>query len=48
MYGVHYQLIVCMLVLLICSNVNMFKNRIDKYIAKAGYTKNNMIVLSIS
>ena len=29
MYGIHYQLIVCMLVVLI-----MFKNKIDKYLVK--------------
>ena len=34
MYGINYQLIVYMLVAL----VNMFKNKIDKYLAKAGYT----------
>ena len=34
MYGINYQLIVYMLV----SSVNMFKNKIDKYLAKAGYT----------
>ena len=34
MYGIHYQLIVYMLVVLII----MFKNKIDKYLAKAGYT----------
>ena len=33
MYGITYQLIVCMLVVLI-----MFKNKIDKYLVKAGYT----------
>ena len=33
MYGITYQLIVFMLV---C--VNMFKNKIDKYLVKAGYT----------
>ena len=32
MYGINYQLIVYMLV-----SVNMFKNKIDKYLAKAGY-----------
>ena len=31
MYGINYQLIVYM-------RVNMFKNKIDKYLAKAGYT----------
>ena len=31
MYGINYQLIVYMLVVL-------FKNKIDKYLAKAGYT----------
>ena len=35
MYGINYQLTVYMLVQ--CS-VNMFKNKIDKYLAKAGYT----------
>ena len=34
MYGITYQLIVYMLVVLI----NMFKNKIDKYLVKAGYT----------
>ena len=34
MYGINYQLIVYMLVVLICSR----KNKIDKYLAKAGYT----------
>ena len=34
MYGINYQLIVYMLVVLII----MFKNKIDKYLAKAGYT----------
>ena len=33
MYGIKYQLTVYMLVLLI-----FFKNRIDKYLVKAGYT----------
>ena len=37
MYGINYQLIVYMLVVVQCS-VNMFKNKIDKYLAKAGYT----------
>ena len=32
MYGINYQLTVYMLV------VNMFKNKIDMYLAKAGYT----------
>ncbi len=32
MYGIHYQLTVY------ASSVNVFKNRIDKYLAKAGYT----------
>ena len=32
MYGITYQLIVCM------RSVNMFKNTIDKYLVKAGYT----------
>ena len=31
MYGITYQLIVYM-------SVNMFKNKIDKYLVKAGYT----------
>ena len=35
MYGINYQLIVYMLVKV---SVNMFKNKIDKYLAKAGYT----------
>ena len=30
MYGINYQLIVY--------RFNMFKNKIDKYLAKAGYT----------
>ena len=34
MYGITYQLIVYMLVY----SVNMFKNKIDKYLVKAGYT----------
>ena len=34
MYVINYQLIVYMLV---CS-INMFKNKIDKYLVKAGYT----------
>ena len=34
MNGINYQLIVYMLVLLII----MFKNKIDKYLVKAGYT----------
>ena len=34
MYGKNYQLIVYMLL----RSVNMFKNRIDKYLVKAGYT----------
>ena len=33
MYGINYQLIVYMLLVLTC-----FKNRIDKYLVKAGYT----------
>ena len=33
MYGINYQQSVYMLVVLI-----MFKNRIDKYLVKAGYT----------
>ena len=36
MYGINYQLIVYMLTCV--SSVNMFKNKIDKYLAKAGYT----------
>ena len=32
MYGIHYQLIVYI------SSVDMFKNKMDKYLAKAGYT----------
>ena len=36
MYRIHYQLIVYMLVVLII----MFKNKIDKYLAKTGYTQN--------
>ena len=34
MYGITYQLIVYMY----ASSVNMFKNKIDKYLVKAGYT----------
>ena len=34
MYGITYQLIVYMLV----HSVNIFKNKIDKYLVKAGYT----------
>ena len=37
MYGINYQKSVHMLVLR-TSSVNMFKNRIDKYLVKAGYT----------
>ena len=33
MYGINYQRSV-----LHASSVNMFKNRIDKYLVKAGYT----------
>ena len=33
MYGINYELIVYMLLV----SVNMFKNKIDKYLAKAGY-----------
>ena len=33
MYGINYQQSVYMLVVLMCS-----KNRIDKYLVKAGYT----------
>ena len=33
MYGITYQLIVYMLL-----SVNMFKDKIDKYLVKAGYT----------
>ena len=32
MYGITYQLIVY------ASSVNMFKNKIDKYLVKAGFT----------
>ena len=35
MYGINYQQSVYMLGVL---SVNMFKNRIDKYLVKAGYT----------
>ena len=35
MYGINYQRSVYMLTL---SSVNMFNNRIDKYIVEAGYT----------
>ena len=34
MYGITYQLIVYMY----ASSVNMFKNKIDKYLVEAGYT----------
>ena len=34
MYGINYQQSVYMLVY----SVNMFKNKIDKYLVKAGYT----------
>ena len=34
MYGINYQQSVYMLAVLI----NVFKNRIDKYLVKAGYT----------
>ena len=34
MYGITYQLIVYMY----ASSVYMFKNKIDKYLVKAGYT----------
>ena len=34
MYGINYQRNVYMY----ASSVNMFKNRIDKYLVKAGYT----------
>ena len=34
MYGMNYQHSVCVY----ASSVNMFKNRIDKYVVKAGYT----------
>ena len=33
MYGINHQQSVY-----ICSSVNMFKNGIDKYLVKAGYT----------
>ena len=36
MYGINYLLIVNIVVL-----INMFKNRIDKYLVKVGYTENN-------
>ena len=36
MFGINYQRSVYMLV----TSVNMFKNRIDKYLVKAGYTYN--------
>ena len=35
MYGITYQLIVNTTV---ASSVNMIKNKIDKYLVKAGYT----------
>ena len=34
MYGINYQ----RSVYIYASSVNMFKNRIDKYLVKAGYT----------
>ena len=34
MFGINYQLKECVH----ASSVNMFKNRIDKYLVKAGYT----------
>ena len=34
MYGINHQLVECMLAMIII----MFKNRIDKYLVKAGYT----------
>ena len=34
MYGINYQLIVYVH----ATSVNVFKNRIDKYLVKAGYT----------
>ena len=34
MYGINYQLTSCTY----ASSDNMFKNKIDKYLAKAGYT----------
>ena len=34
MYGITYQMIVYMY----ASSVNMFKNKMDKYLVKAGYT----------
>ena len=37
MYGINYQHAI---------SVNMFKNRIDKYLVKAGYTQNNGRLLS--
>ena len=37
MYGITYQLIVYMYAAY-ASSVNMFKNKIDKYLVKAGYT----------
>ena len=33
-YGINYQQSACVY----ASSVNMFKNRIDKYLVKAGYT----------
>ena len=38
MYGINYLPIVCMLTF---SIVDMFKNRIDKYLVRAGCTKNS-------
>ena len=34
MYGINYQLITCAH----ASSVNMFKNKIDKYLVNAGFT----------
>ena len=38
MYGINYQQSVYMLVVLICSRQAWFKNKIDNYLVKAGYT----------
>ena len=46
---VHACMYVCMYVCMHASNVNMFKNIIDNYLVKAGYTlKNTTSGVSIS
>ena len=44
MSGINCQLIVYILV----TTINMFKNRIDKYLVRAGYSKIRTCGLSIS